>query len=56
MENGILNILIIFLVVAVIWTVIKQVFKLTARIFSCGMIAILILAAIWVGLNYANLF
>ena len=36
----ILNILLIFLAVAVIWTVIKIAFKITAKIFTCGFIAI----------------
>ena len=56
MENEILNILIIILVIAVIWTVIKQVFKLTAKVFSCGCLAIVALAALWVVFSFLNIF
>jgi len=45
----ILNILILFFVIAVIWTLIKIVFKITAKIFSCGfvvLVAIVILILI----------
>ena len=56
MENEILNIVIIALVIAVIWVVVKQVFKLTAKVFSCGCIAIVVLAAIWFAFSFFNFF
>ena len=39
----ILNILILFFVIAVIWTLIKFVFKITAKIFSCGFVVIAVI-------------
>jgi len=45
MPEGLLSILLIILVVAIIWMVIKFVFKLTARIFSCGCLLIFVIGA-----------
>jgi hypothetical protein len=56
MENEILNILIILLVVALIWTVVKLAFKLTAKVFSCGCLGLVALAGLWIVLNGLNFF
>jgi len=41
MPEGLLTILLIVLAIAVVWTVVKLIFKLTMRIFSCGCLLIL---------------
>jgi uncharacterized membrane protein YwaF len=39
----ILNILILFFVIAVIWTLIKFAFKITAKVFSCGFLVLVVI-------------
>jgi len=46
MANEILGVLFLILVIAVIWTVLKLAFKLTAKVFSCGCLGIVALAVI----------
>ncbi len=54
MPDGLFSILLIILVVAIIWMVIKFVFKLTARIFSCGCLLILIIGALLFFTGFLN--
>jgi hypothetical protein len=51
----ILNILILFFVIAVIWTLIKFVFKVTAKIFSCGFVVIAAIVIIILLTSNANI-
>lgn len=46
MPDGFISILLIVLVVAIVWMVIKFVFKLTTKIFSCGCLLILAIGAV----------
>jgi hypothetical protein len=47
-------ILIGIIVVAIIWMVIKFIFKLTIKLFSCGCLLILVIGAILVYNGYVN--
>jgi hypothetical protein len=46
MPDGLLTILLIILAIAIIWMVIKFLFKLTMRIFSCGCLLILVIGGL----------
>ncbi len=41
-----ITILVAIVVIAVIWLIVKFVFKLTMRVFSCGCLLILVVGAI----------
>jgi hypothetical protein len=46
MIEQLIPILLVFLVVGLIWTLIKFVLKLTAKIFSCGCLVIILISII----------
>jgi hypothetical protein len=50
------TILIAILVIAIIWMLIKFVFKLTMRIFSCGCLLIFIIGGLWFVFGYLQIF
>lgn len=52
MPESILSVLLLLLAVAVIWTVFKLVFKITAKFFSCGCAMIVILAILVLTANF----
>lgn len=51
----ILTILIIILVVAALWTVLKFALKLTSTVFSCGCLVILVIGAILLALGFIEM-
>jgi hypothetical protein len=46
MIEQLIPILLVFLVVGLIWTLLKFVLKLTAKIFSCGCLVIILISII----------
>ena len=50
------TILIAILVVAIVWMLIKLIFKLTMQIFSCGCLLILVLGGLWFVFGYLQIF
>ena len=52
MFEQLVSLLILVLVIAVIWIVLKYVLKLTAKIFSCGCLTVLVVGGLLVLLRY----
>ena len=54
MPDGLLTILLIILAVAIVWMVVKFVFKLTMRVFSCGCLLIVVIGGLLFFLGYLD--
>ena len=54
MPDGLLTILLIILAVTIVWMVVKFVFKLTMRIFSCGCLLILVIGGFLFFFDYLD--
>lgn len=46
MTDQLLNILLIILAIGIVWGALKFIFKLTMKVFSCGLILILIIGGL----------
>ncbi len=51
----ILTLLIIILLIALLWTLVKFAFKLTSKVFSCGCLVILAIGAILLALGFIEI-
>jgi hypothetical protein len=54
MPDGLITILLIILAIIIVWMVIKYIFKLTMRIFSCGCLLILVIGALLFFFGYLD--
>lgn len=52
MSDQILNILYILLALGLLWAVIKVIFKITMKIFTCGIGVIILIAAAYYLFNF----
>ena len=56
MIDHIFGILMLILVLAILWVVLKFLLKITLKLFSCGCLAILLLGGVLALLSYLNIF
>jgi hypothetical protein len=52
MLDQLVSLLILVLVIALIWIVLKFILKLTAKVFSCGCLAIVVIGGLLILLRY----
>lgn len=56
MADQILTILVVILVIAVLWVLLKAILKLTVKVFTCGLILILVIGGIILLTSNAEIF